>query len=131
MYDLEWRDGLSLFIVVVMALQGAVSGGEPEEVQFRPPAFTLHGYVLQVGAYRDEVTAKEKAALIGDGRTFVVPIRREGQDWYVVLYDNYANRQSAELAAEQFHRDFPRESFWIRDAAQLRKVLKLGPAKDR
>ncbi len=122
---------MSLILVVLMGLQGAASGAGPPLAQLKPPAFTLDGYVLQVGAYQDETTAKAVVAEIGGKRMFMVPIRRDQQNWYVVLYDNFPTRESAELAAEQFKRDFPRQSSWIRDATQLRKVVRLGSTKGK
>lgn len=95
---------------------------------FEPPAFTLDGYVLQVGAFPDPATAQRAIAEISGGRMFIVPIRDDQQDWYVVLYDNFSNRRDAELAAWQFKRDFPRHPAWVRDAAQLRKLLRFGSA---
>ena len=112
-----------------MALQGAAATAAPETGQAKPPAFTLNGYVLQVGAYRDEATAKAAVAMIGGERMFILPIRREQQDWYVVLYDNFSTRDSAELAAEQFQRKYPGESAWVRDAAPLRQLLRLRSAQ--
>jgi septal ring-binding cell division protein DamX len=111
-----------------LELEVAKSEPQPEATQPRPPAFTLDGYVLQIGAYRDETAAKAAAAQFNGARMFILPIRRGQEDWYVLLYDNYATRENAELAAQQFGRDYPRDSSWVRDASQLRKVLRIGPA---
>jgi septal ring-binding cell division protein DamX len=116
---------VSLILAIVMALQGAATTTASEAAQTKPPAFTLHGYVLQVGAYSDLDSAKAAAATIGGQRMFILPIRREQEDWFILLYDNYTNREYAELAARQFQREHPQESAWVRDAAPLRQLLRL------
>jgi septal ring-binding cell division protein DamX len=122
---------MSLILAIVMALQSAAATATSEMNREKPPAFTLHGYVLQVGAYSDMATAKVAAATIGGKRMFILPIRRDLQDWYILLYDNYYSRASAELAAQQFGREHPHESAWVRDSAPLRKLLRLRAAEGR
>ncbi len=117
---------MSLLLVVVMALQVGASDGQ--RAQPERPAFRLNGYVLQVGAFLDEANARAAATEINSKRLFILPIRSEQQDWYVLLYDNYATREIAARAALQFERDHPQMSTWIRPAGLIRKVLQPAAA---
>lgn len=114
---------MSLILVVLMALQVGALDGQPERTAFR-----LNGYVLQVGAFQDETTARAVAAEINSRRLFILPIRIEQQDWWVLLYDNYATREIAARAALRFERDHPQLSTWIRPAELIRKLLRPASA---
>jgi septal ring-binding cell division protein DamX len=113
---------LSLILVVLMALQGGVLNAQPEQPE--QPAFRLTGYVLQIGAFQDEAKARVVATRISSKRLFILPIKIGEQDWYVLLYDNYATREIAERAAQQFKQDYPDMPTWIRPAELVRKVLR-------
>jgi septal ring-binding cell division protein DamX len=100
---------------------------EPEpELASEPalPVFDLEGYVLQVGAYREYDVALFNAEEIDREQIVIVPINRKGEDWFVLLYGNYSSYQEALEAGEKFALDYPRESYWARNTAGIRKVLR-------
>ena len=76
-----------------------------------------------------EAAAKAAVSELGGPRMFIVPIRLNEQDWYVVLYDNFTSRAGAEEAARRFAQEFPRASAWVRDASQLRKLVRYRPSE--
>jgi septal ring-binding cell division protein DamX len=83
-------------------------------------ALPIDAWVLQVGAYRDRDRARVAADMIADDNLIVVPIKKDGGDWYVLLLGAYPTYALAQRAGEIYLLDHPGGSIWVRSAAGVR-----------
>jgi septal ring-binding cell division protein DamX len=81
-------------------------------------------FVVQVGAFRSEQRARRAAAEFGLPKLVIIPTRREGEDWYVVLLGAFPDLESAQAAGQAFVEVFPGAGYWPRNAAAVRRILK-------
>jgi hypothetical protein len=83
---------------------------------------SIDAWVLQVGAFLDRARARVAADMIADDNRVIVPIKKDGEDWYVLLLAAFPSYALAQKAGEIYLQAHPRGSIWVRSAAGLREV---------
>jgi septal ring-binding cell division protein DamX len=81
-------------------------------------------YVVQIGAYREQTRAQRAARELDMGGLVIMPTRRADEDWFVLLLGAYPSSEAAEAAGRAFVESQPRGSYWVRSAAELRRILR-------
>jgi septal ring-binding cell division protein DamX len=84
-------------------------------------------YVLQVGAFRTEASARAAAdtitGAIDSKELQVIATRRGVEEWYVLVLGSYDSKVDAREAGEVYLDAHPGGSIWVRSAADLRDSL--------
>jgi septal ring-binding cell division protein DamX len=88
------------------------------------PTAETDEFVVQIGAFRSEQRARRAAAEFGLPQLVIIPTRRGDEDWYVVLLGAFPDLESARAAGQSFVEVFPGASYWVRNAAAVRRILK-------
>jgi septal ring-binding cell division protein DamX len=57
--------------------------------------------------------------MIEDDNLIVVSIKKDGEDWYVLLLGAFPSYALAQRAGESYLLDHPGESIWVRSAVGL------------
>ena len=83
----------------------------------------VSGFVVQVGAFREPAQAQAAARQIDLSSLVIMPTRRDGEDWYVVLLGAFPSYEEAREAGEIYAARVPGGSYWVRSAQDLRDVL--------
>lgn len=83
-------------------------------------------FIVQIGAYRSEAAAREQVRRVGDADLRIMPTRRDGEDWYVVLLGAFPSWQEADAAGRAYE-SASGGSFWVRRSSDLRAVLREDP----
>jgi septal ring-binding cell division protein DamX len=100
----------------------AVEPPPAEPAAATPGAPPADAYVVQVGAYRDKAAAQREARRLDDERLVILPTRRDGEDWFVVLLGAYAGYGEADSVGRAYE-EATGGSYWVRKASSLRAVL--------
>ena len=98
----------------------AVASAEPEP---KPEANVADPYLVQIGAYREKSAARQQASRVDSSELEIMPTRRDGKDWYVVLLGAFPSWQEANDAGRAYESAYG-GSFWVRRSSDLRKVLR-------
>ncbi len=81
-------------------------------------ATPVEGWAVQIAAFGDRDAAELGAQRIGIDSVNIVPTRRDGEDWYVLLLGIYPSREQAEQAGLGYAEESG-GSYWVRNAAAL------------
>ena len=84
----------------------------------------LNAFVVQIGAFRSEQRARRAVRDFGLPQLAIIPTRRGDEDWYVILLGTYPDLEAATEAGRSFVEASPGASYWVRNAAELRRILK-------
>lgn len=96
------------------------SSTEQEESSPATRIESYGGYVVQLGAFREQSSA-ERAAKAGKLEEIkVLATQRNGQTWYVLLLGSYKSREEAREASAAYLQAHPDGSTWVRSSADLR-----------
>jgi septal ring-binding cell division protein DamX len=88
-------------------------------------AATEDGWVVQVAAFENRAAAERGVGRIGLENLTVVPTRRNGEDWYVVLLGTYPSRQQADDSGRAYA-EASGGSYWVRRASELQAIRRGG-----
>ncbi len=83
-------------------------------------------WVVQLGAYGDEATARHARDELGRQGLIIMPTRRGGEDWYVLLLGAYETQAMADAAGAEFVAGGG-GSYWVRSVKSLERILNTGP----
>ena len=86
-------------------------------------ADSSESYVLQVGAFRTRELAETAASQITLEELRIIPTRRDGEDWYVLVLGAYHSSFEAREAGQAYMDAFPTGTIWVREAADLKQSL--------
>jgi septal ring-binding cell division protein DamX len=89
------------------------------------------GYVVQLGAFRKRDTADQAARDIGREDVRVLHIRRDGQDWHVLVLVGHVSRRDAQEAGQRYLQANPAGATWVRASDGLRELLVPDTARRR
>ncbi|MEE4659072.1 MAG: SPOR domain-containing protein, partial [Halieaceae bacterium] len=65
-------------------------------------AASADAWVVQIAAYRDKAAAQAAAREINYAGLIIMPIRREDEDWFVLLLGAYEKKADAEQAGKAY-----------------------------
>ncbi|MEM0954937.1 MAG: SPOR domain-containing protein [Pseudomonadota bacterium] len=80
-------------------------------------------WVVQIGAFRSRDAAQAAASKLGYEGLVIMPIVRAGEDWYVLLLGEYAEKAKAQRAGDDFAKNSGGD-FWVRSLRSLEKLQK-------
>ena len=123
-----WRcDPANLKPAALSGLQTVTPAPAPQNIHTpaaaeNVEAVPIDAWVLQVGAFRDRDRARVATEMIADDNLIVVPIRKDGQDWHILLLGAFPSYALAQRAGDIYLLDHPGGSIWVRSAAGVRGV---------
>lgn len=91
--------------------------------EFRRLADTRYVVELASGASRSEVESRAAAAAPPQGRVYLLPLRRDGADWYLAVWGDFDSVDAARSARAQALADGAAGLGWPRRAGPLKQEL--------
>jgi septal ring-binding cell division protein DamX len=89
-------------------------------------AASADAWVVQIAAYRDKAAAQAAAREINYAGLIIMPIRREDEDWFVLLLGAYEKKADAEQAGKAYVNTLGGD-YWVRSARSLQQLLRQEP----
>ncbi len=94
---------------------------EPDVQEVTQAPELVEPWAVQVGAFEDMASAQRAASEIDRDGVVIMPIRRDGEDWYVVLLGSYASIEEADANGRDYVEDSG-GSYWVRGASGLQEM---------
>lgn len=91
--------------------------------EFRRLADTRYVVELASGASRGEVESRAAAAAPAQGRVYLLPLRRDGADWYLAVWGDFDSVDAARSARAQALAEGAAGLGWPRRAGPLKQEL--------
>jgi septal ring-binding cell division protein DamX len=116
------------------AISGSVAPKRPETGMGRveTPGMDREsptGFVVQVGAFRNKERAQRAVRELDDAGVVVMPTVTDGEVWYVLLLGGFPGWEEAAAAGAAYQAAHPEGSFWVRNAGDLRRILRSETAE--
>ncbi len=77
-----------------------------------------HGWTVQIAAFDNRVAAEQGVQRIARDNVVIVPIRRNGEEWFVLLLGTYRSQEAAVSAGSQYAEDSGNR-YWVRNIDDL------------